>query len=139
MDAWERDCLSHQMLRCEFRCAKQYARHCKGNHLYVVECLTVLRDCHQMRECHLSLVTGEYEPMQTPLLSIGLIHKSLEWLEITRSGNAIINLLLNRCTLPSLRRLQCCSRRRKETVSITSFIQRSGCILEPLPYEGFPL
>jgi hypothetical protein len=29
MDAWERDCLSHQMLRCEFRCAKQYARHCR--------------------------------------------------------------------------------------------------------------
>ena len=107
----------------------------KGNQLYVLECLTVLRHCHQMRECHFFFVVEDEEPLQTALLPVGLTHKCLEWLEITRARNAIISLLLNICTLPSLRRLRCCSQSIKETVSITSFIQRSGCILENLSFE----
>jgi len=107
----------------------------KGNKLYVSECLTVLRRCHQMRECHFSVVVEDDEPMQTPPLPIAVTHNCLEWLEITRAKNAIISLLLNLCTLPSLRRLQCCSQYIKETVSITSIIQRSGCILENLSFE----
>jgi hypothetical protein len=108
----------------------------KGNQLYVVECLALLRDCHQMRECHFSIVIEDDEPMQTPLLPIGLTHKCLEWLEITRGENSIISHLLNLCTLPSLRHLHLsCSRYIKETASITSFIQRTGCSLENLSFE----
>ena len=105
----------------------------KANHLYVAECLTVLRHCYQMRECHFSVVTEDDEP----LLPIGLTHKCLEWLEITWARNDVISLLLNPCTLPTLRRLECCGghERIRETVSITSFIQRSGCILESLSFD----
>lgn len=104
----------------------------KGSLLYVSECLIVLRHCHQMKECHLFDVVEEDYPE-----SIQVTHKCLEWLEITQSENAIISLLLDLCTLPSLRRLQCCSPLIiEETVSIRSFIQRSGCILESLSFDS---
>ena len=31
-DAWDRDCQSHQMPHCEFRCAKQFASDCNFLH-----------------------------------------------------------------------------------------------------------
>jgi len=110
----------------------------RGDRLYVDECLKVLWHCPQMKNCHFSPIIGDYELERAHLWPEALTHKSLEWLDITRTDAAIIDSLLDLCTLPALRRLRIgCNRLRAEsaTVSITPAIRRSACILENLSME----
>lgn len=110
----------------------------RGDRLYVDECLKVLGYCPQMKKCHFSPIIGDYELERAHLWPEALTHESLERLDITKTDAAIIDPLLDLCTLPALRRLRIgCKRLLAEgaTVSITPAIRRSACILENLSME----
>ena len=110
----------------------------RGDYLYVDECLKVLWCCPQLKKCYFSPIIGDYDLERAQLWPEALTHESLERLDITMTDAAIIDPLLDLCTLPALRRLRigCNSRIDSDaTVSITPVIRRSACILEKLSME----